>query len=64
MLNTEIIPEMIPEMIGLKEAARRTGLSYGFLRRLCLSGQIVHVRAGSKFLINWQKLCDFLNGER
>lgn len=60
MLNTEIIPEMI----GLREAARRTGLSYGFLRRLCLSGQIVHVRAGSKFLINWQKLCDFLNGER
>ena len=56
--------EVVPEMIGLREAARRTGLSYGFLRRLCLSGQIVHVRAGSKFLINWQKLCDFLNGER
>ena len=61
MLNTDLITETIPEMIGLKEAARRTGLSYGFLRRLCLSGQIVHIRCGAKFLINWQRLCDYLN---
>ena len=61
MLNADMITETIPEMIGLREAARRTGLSYGFLRRLCLSGQIVYVRAGSKFLINWQRFVDYLN---
>ena len=61
MLNADMITETIPEMIGLREAARRTGLSYGFLRRLCLSGQIVHIRAGTKFLINWQRFVDYLN---
>lgn len=60
----DAVSEIVPEMVGLREAAARTGLSYGFLRRLCLSGQIVHIRCGSKFLINFQKLCDYLNGEK
>ena len=59
----DAVSDIVPEMVGLREAAARTGLSYGFLRRLCLSGQIVHIRAGNKFLIKFQKLCEFLNGE-
>ena len=51
----------MPEMITIKEAAQRTGLSYDFLRKSCLKGQIVHIRAGSKFLINFGKLVDWLN---
>lgn len=54
---------MVPEMITLREASKRTGLSYDFLRRGCLSGRFVHIRSGSKFLINFGKLCDVLNGE-
>ena len=54
---------LIPEMITLREASRRTGLSYDFLRKGCLSGQFIHIRAGSKILINFNKLCDLLNGE-
>lgn len=54
---------LIPEMITLREAARRTGLSYDFLRKGCLSGQLIHIRAGSKILINFNKLIDKLNGE-
>lgn len=54
---------MIPEMITLREASKRTGLSYDFLRRGCLSGRFVHIRSGAKFLINFGKLCDYLNGE-
>ena len=55
----------MPEMITIKEAAQRTGLSYDFLRKSCLKGQIVHIRAGSKFLINFGKLVEWLNeGER
>jgi excisionase family DNA binding protein len=53
----------VPTMLTLREAAKRTGLSYDFLRKLCLRGEIVHVRAGAKFLVNFEKLLDFLNGE-
>lgn len=52
---------VIPEMIPIKEAAKRTGLSYYYLRNACLRGEIVHIRAGAKILINFNRLCDFLD---
>lgn len=51
----------IPTMETLKTASELTGLSYDYLRKLCLQGKIVYVRAGSKYLINMEKLVDFLN---
>lgn len=51
----------IPEMVPIREAAGRTGLSYYYLRKLCLRGKIAYVRAGSKYLINMGRLADFLN---
>ena len=51
----------IPEMITLKEAASRTGLSYDCLRKLCLTSRIVFFRSGAKYMINYPKLVDFLN---
>lgn len=51
----------MPWMITLKQAAEKTGLSYNFLRQMCLKGEIAHVRAGSKFLINSEKLAEYLN---
>lgn len=55
----------IPTMKTLKEAAQITGLSYDYLRKLCLQGKIVYVRAGNKFLLNMEKLVEFLNqGEK
>ena len=53
----------IPRLATLKEAAGLTGLSYGFLRQKALRGEIVAVRAGRKFLINIDRLVDYLNGE-
>lgn len=52
----------VPTMITIAQAAAETGLSYDHLRKLCLQGKIVHVRAGKKFLINKEKLIGFLNG--
>ena len=52
----------VPTMITIAQAAAETGLSYDHLRKLCLQGKIVHVRAGRKFLINKEKLIEFLNG--
>lgn len=52
----------IPEMITIKEAAARTGLSYDYIRKLCLQGKIVFRKVGNKRLINMGKLAEYLNG--
>lgn len=51
----------VPRMIGLKQASQETGLSYNCLRQMCLRGEIAHIRAGSKFLVNSEKLAEHLN---
>lgn len=54
----------IPEMLKINEVIERIpGLSYDYLRKGCIRGEIVHIRAGSKYLINFDKLCEKLNGE-
>ena len=47
-----MIEYSIPDMVSISEAARRTGLSYYFLRDLCLQKKIVFIRSGKKYLIN------------
>lgn len=49
------------EMVTLKEASQRTGISYDRLRKMCINHQIVHIKAGCKFLLNWERLVDYLN---
>lgn len=39
-----------PELIGLQEAADRTGLSYRTIRRYIASGQLNAVRVGPRLL--------------
>lgn len=51
----------VPTMITIREAARRTGVSYDFVWKLCRSNQIVYIRAGKKFLVNFEKFVEFLN---
>lgn len=51
----------IPTMVGIKEASEMTGVSYDYLRKLCLQNKIVHIRAGVRYLINLEKLIDYLN---
>ena len=53
----------IPEMVTINMAADRTGCSRHFVRKLCVENRIVNIRTGSKYLINFQKFCDFLNGD-
>lgn len=52
---------VIPEMLTIKECSARTGVSYDWIRKLCLQGRIVHIRAGSKYLINFGKFIEYLN---
>lgn len=51
-----------PEMLPIHKVASRTGLSYYFIRQLCLQDEIVYVRAGNKYLINYDRFIDYLNG--
>lgn len=53
--------EKTVQMVTLKEASSRTGISYDRLRKMCINRQIVHIRAGCKFLINWDRLVEYLN---
>lgn len=54
-------PNYIPVMITISQAVAETGISYDYLRKLCLQGKLVHVRAGKKYLINKEKLAEYLN---
>ena len=50
------------QMLSLREASARTGLSYDALRKMCIEGQIVHIKVGAKYLVNFGWLVEFLNG--
>jgi hypothetical protein len=52
---------IIPKMRTIKETAIETGLAYNYIRNLCLQNKIVYVRAGNKYLVNVDKLIEFLN---
>lgn len=54
--------QRLPAMKSIKEMVELTGLSYMHLRNLCLDNKIVHIRAGKKYLINYDRFCDYLNG--
>ena len=53
--------EMIPAMLTIKETANKTGLSYEYIRKLCIQEKIVFVRSGRKYLVNFDRFMDFLN---
>ncbi len=47
--------------LSLNDASALTGLSYGYLRNLCLNHRVVFIRCGNKYMINRQSLIDFIN---
>lgn len=53
----------VPRMVPIKTASRESGISYDRIRKLCLTGKIVFIRSGNKFLINMDRFIDYLNGE-
>lgn len=54
----------IPEMLTIKEASTRTGLSYYAIRELCMNNKITYITVGKKYLVNMGKLSEFLNGKQ
>lgn len=51
----------IPHMGTIKEASELSGMSYNAIRSMCINGKIIHVKAGTKYLINLDKLAEYLD---
>lgn len=54
---------MAKMMLKLREAAEVTGLSYHFLRQLCLQNKVFHIKAGNRYLINSESLMAYISGK-
>lgn len=54
--------DSIPKMLTLKEASKKAGISYNMIRNLCLKNEIIYIKSGSKYLVNFGSLVNFLNG--
>ena len=51
-----------PEMISIRETAARSGLSEQFVRyELIPKGKVSYIMTGSKTLVNWQSVINYLN---
>lgn len=50
-----------PLMLSINQAAKRGPLSETALRRLVKQGKIPGIYVGRKFLVNYDKLCEWLN---
>ena len=52
----------VPVMLTIKETSEKSGLPYSFIRKKCRNNEIVHIMTGRKFLVNWDRFLDYLNG--
>ena len=51
----------IPTMLTISQTAQRTGLSAWYIRKLCWDRKIVFTKSGNRYLVNLEKLIDYLN---
>ena len=56
-----IFNQKLPQMLTIKEAAKKAGLKPYFVRQLVLQNKIKYVKSGRKYLINLNSLIEFLN---
>ncbi len=51
----------MPVMVRIKQASEMSGITEYRLRQLCKEGKIVCMHCGNRFLINIDRLIDYLN---
>lgn len=49
-------------MKPIKNASEETGLSYHFIRKLCLEGKIKFIKSGNKYYVNMSSLLAYCEG--
>lgn len=55
---------VIPRMLTIKQLAaecKGTGITEWFIRSLVLENKIAYVKAGNKYLVNYDRFVEFLN---
>lgn len=61
-MTTEEIAAIMPPTAPLRKTAEATGLSYYWLRKMCLEKKVASVRCSGKIYINLDSLAELLNG--
>ena len=51
----------VPRMRSIMEVSKETGIPYHTIRQWCIEKRIVYKKAGNKYLVNLDKLIDYLN---
>lgn len=59
--NNASAARSIPRMLTIKQTAALFNLPEHYVRNLAKSGKIIATKAGAKFLINADRLAEFLN---
>lgn len=60
-MNTNETTQVHPKMLTIRETARTGILPEFMIRKLVKQGKIPGVQVGTKFLVNYDRLCDWLN---
>ena len=59
--NDMSMPLNAPRMRTINQVSELTGLSYTFIRKLCLNNKVVYIKTGKKYLVNLDKFYEYLN---
>lgn len=51
----------VPTMLTIREIAERCNLAKHYIRQLCVNDKIIYCKAGSKYLVNYEKFIEYLN---
>lgn len=54
----------IPTMLTIHETAQKTGLAEHYIRQLVLKNEICYIKAGRKYLVNLEKLIEYLDNKQ
>lgn len=59
--TTNVMELKIPRMVPIQTVADECGFSYKTLWKMCKENKLVYIKAGNKYLINFDKFIDYLN---
>lgn len=61
VLKMSNIVSIAPKMMTVKQVSEQTGISEFHIRRLIKANRIKYIRAGAKYLVNFDKFVEYLN---
>jgi len=57
----KVIEQRVPTMLTIENTAKYFNMPKHFVRKAVMDGKVVHVRSGSKVLINMEKFAEWLS---